>query len=94
MSKLASKAKDSKLSNVVSKEKQPKPRLVNKSKAAPTPTSVRLTGDDKVILSNLVKGINHLSNSRLSESDTIRALIRYCENAEINDIFQSYKDGL
>jgi len=68
--------------------------VIVKTKTPIKPTSVRLIGDDKMILRRIVQEINELSNSTLSESDTIRALIRYGKKAKTVDIFQAYKDWL
>jgi len=93
-STLGSKGSSSKITGRnKGKGKNTSPVIVN-TKTPAKPTSVRLIGDDKVILGRIVQEINELSNGTLSESDTIRALIRYGEKAKIADIFQAYKDGL
>lgn len=99
MNKLNRVSKPSKLS---SKAQQP---YSSKNHAAPMglsspektnakPTSVRLTADDKAILNYLVREINGVSKTKISESDTIRALIRFSENSPIESIFKAYKDGM
>jgi len=100
MGKLNQAAKPSKLSS----EKQ-KEAIASKSnvtpmgfstpdKASVKPTSVRLTADDKAIFTRIVRDINGVSKTKMSESDTIRAIVRFSENIPIERIFKAYKAGM
>ncbi len=95
MGKLEESAKQSKLGkrkNSTSKTK--KISLAAPSKASNNPTSIRLTSDDRAIFNRIVKELNGVSKSKVSESDTMRALVRFSENIAIDRIYKAYKDGL
>jgi len=95
MGKLEESAKQSKLGKrKISTSKTKKTSRSAPSKASNNPTSIRLTSDDRAIFNRIVKELNGVSKSKVSESDAMRALVRFSENISIDRIYKAYKDGL
>ena len=72
---------------------KPKKKVIKKdSKEKVLPTSFRLKESDKLRLKEIVKVVNDISSSDISETGIIRALILLGSKIQKNRIIKAYKD--
>lgn len=95
MSKLASKAKSSKLSDTLQPTSTDKPReerLLNPIKIKEYPRSYRLDYETMNILKSTLSKINEISPKKISEARLIKALIILSKDIEEDKIIKALKE--
>lgn len=92
MSKLADKAKRSKLSNTAQNSSQDKQKLINQIKVKEYPRSYRLDYEIMNTLQRTLSKINEISPKKVSEARLIKALIFLSTDIEEKKITKALKE--